>query len=65
VNEFSIRAPSRIKGRPALLRRLRGLHMAVLRFGQHRAQTDIDRRWAAAVSTAIGAALTVARTTGE
>jgi hypothetical protein len=42
------RTPSRIKGGPALERRLHGLLLAVHRFARHRAATPEDRRWAAA-----------------
>ena len=40
---------SRVKGRPALERRMRSLLLAVGRFANYRAFTSRDRRWAAAV----------------
>lgn len=45
----SRRTPSRVTGRAALTRRLRGLLLAVHRFGRCRATTEADRRWAARV----------------
>ncbi len=39
----------RIRGRPALVRRLRGLLVAVHRFGRARAITPEDRHWTARV----------------
>lgn len=41
--------PSRIKGRPALIRRIRSLLVAVHRFGRGRARTRADQQWAAQV----------------
>jgi hypothetical protein len=52
--------PSRIKGRQSLLRRLRGLLLAVARFAEHRARTEADRRWAAAVLDHLAAAVQAA-----
>lgn len=43
----------RVKGRPALTRRLRAVQLAVARFGQHRATSDTERRWAARTFDAI------------
>ena len=40
-------APSRVRGRKALERRLAGLLRAVVRFSLHRASTDADKAWAA------------------
>ena len=37
---------SRIKGKPAIVRSLCGLVIRVHRFGQLRASTEDDRRWA-------------------
>jgi hypothetical protein len=37
--------PSRVKGRPALVRRLRGLLLAVHRYARHRATSAADRDW--------------------
>ena len=39
--------PSRIKGRPSLLRRLRALLVAAHRYGRHRAVSRDDQRFAA------------------
>jgi hypothetical protein len=42
--------PSRVKGRPVLERRTRALLIAVTRFGEHRARTTDERRWAATMA---------------
>ncbi|MCC7034017.1 MAG: hypothetical protein IT179_14435 [Acidobacteria bacterium] len=47
MSGIGARPVHRIKGRPALVRRLRGLLLAVHRYGRHRASTDRDRQWAA------------------
>ena len=39
--------PTRVKGRPALVRRLRGLLVAVHRYARHRAATHADQWWSA------------------
>jgi len=52
---------TRVKGRPALVRRLTALLVATQRFGVLRASTDDDRRWAAKVIDALVTALGVAR----
>lgn len=39
------RGPTRVKGRPALERRLRGVQLALVRYGQHRATRPEDLRW--------------------
>lgn len=51
----------RIKGRPALVRSLLGLLVRCHRFGAHRAITDADIRWCAAVLDALTAAADVAQ----
>ena len=51
---------TRVKGRPALIRRLHGLRLAVSRYGRLRAETDADRRWAACLADALDAAAAVA-----
>jgi hypothetical protein len=43
----------RVKGRPALLRRLRGLLVAAHRFGRARAVTPDDRLWSARLVDAL------------
>ena len=48
---------SRIKGRPALVRSLRGLLLRVHRFGRHRARSRQDMQWAAVRIDALDAAL--------
>jgi len=58
--ELSKHQPSRIKGKPALVRRLRGLLVAVQRFSLHRASTEADRWWSARTLDALTAALSVA-----
>ena len=55
----------RVKGRPALTRRLRGLLIAVHRFSRARATTDADRRWTARMLDALTAALAVADVTAN
>ena len=60
MHELTARAPSRIQGRAALVQSLTGLLLRVVRFGQHRAQTDAEKDWAASVATAIAEALAVA-----
>jgi hypothetical protein len=59
---LSLRTPSRIKGRPALVRRLRGLVVAVNRFGRHRARSREDVWWSARTIDALSIALEVANT---
>lgn len=51
---------TRVKGRSALVKRLGLLVIAVHRFGQHRAVTDDERRWAARVSDALRVTLIAA-----
>jgi len=51
-----LRSGLRVKGRPALLRRLAALRIAVHRFQQYRATTDDDRRWSQRVADALDAA---------
>ena len=48
---------SRIKGRAQLVRRMRGLLVAVHRFGRGRACTPADLRWAAMVIDGLTALL--------
>lgn len=50
----------RVKGRPALVRRLMAVHLAVLRFGRHRARSHEDRVWAQRTSDALAAVVEVA-----
>lgn len=47
MRELDARPVHRVKGRPALLRRLRGLLVAAHRFGRHRATSPAERLWAA------------------
>ena len=54
---------SRIKGRPALVRSLRGLLLRVHRFGRGRARTPQDMQWAARVLDSLYAALATAEGT--
>lgn len=49
--------PSRIKGRPALIRSIRSLLVRVARFGRGRAQTRADQLWAARVIDGLTALL--------
>lgn len=44
------RLPSRITGRGALLRSLRGLLRRIERYAEHRATTSQEQRWAARVA---------------
>ena len=47
MSGMDIRPTHRVKGRAALTKRLRGLLLAVHRFGRARATSDDDRRWTA------------------
>lgn len=49
-------APSRIAGRGALLRSLRGLLRRIERYAEHRATTSHEQRWAARLADALDAA---------
>lgn len=60
---LSLRTPSRIKGRPALVRRLRGLLLAVHRYSRHRASSHGDQWWSARTIDALTVALSVATET--
>lgn len=60
VRELDVRPVHRIKGRPALLRRLRGLLVAAHRFGRHRATSLEERTWSARFIDALTAAVDVA-----
>jgi hypothetical protein len=51
---------SRIKGRPALVKRLRALLIAVHRFGNRRAHTASDVLWCATLLDALTSALAAA-----
>jgi hypothetical protein len=53
-------APSRIKGRASLVRRLRALLIAAHRFGQHRAVTPSELAFAGCVVEGLHATLTAA-----
>ena len=55
----------RVKGVPALRRRLLGLRRAVGRYGEHRARTHAELSWAARVADALDAAVTAAWHTNE
>ena len=52
---------TRVKGIPALTRRLYGLHLAVERFGRHRAQTRDEQAWAGRVAALLAQVITEAR----
>jgi hypothetical protein len=62
---LGVHLPSRVRGRAALLRRLRALLVAVHRFGGHRASTHDDQRWAALVIDALTATVDVADPAGR
>lgn len=62
MRDLGARPLHRVKGRPALVRRLRGLLLAVHRFGRARATTPDDRAWTAHVLDVLTAALDVADT---
>ena len=51
---------SRITGRGAILRSLRGLVRRCERYGEHRAATPDERRWTAHLADALQAAFTAA-----
>lgn len=57
---LGVHQPSRVRGRPALVRRLRGLLLAVHRYGRHRATTPAECLWAARLIDSLTAALDVA-----
>ena len=54
------RLASRVKGRAALTRRLRGLLIAVHRYARQRARTVEELRWTARLIDALTVALNVA-----
>ena len=56
----SRRCPSRVKGRPAIVKSLRALLLRTHRFGRHRARTADDIRWAGALVAALTSALAAA-----
>ena len=53
---------TRVKGRPVLERRLRGLLLAVLRFSRTRATTREDQQWAARTADGLTALLNLPTT---
>lgn len=53
----SRRLPSRVRGRQALQRRHHALHLAVLRFGTHRARSAAEACWAGRVADGLRALL--------
>ncbi len=55
-----VRLPTRVKGRPALVRRLRGLLLAVHRYARHRATAPADRDWCIALLDSLTHAVQVA-----
>ena len=60
MRDIGARPIHRVKGRPALVRRLRGLLLAVHRYGRARALTADDRHWCACVLDALTAAVETA-----
>jgi hypothetical protein len=60
VPEIGAKPIHRVKGRPALVRRLRGLLLAVHRYGRARATTADDHQWTARMLDALTVAVTVA-----
>lgn len=58
--EINARPVHRIKGRPALVRRLRGLLVAAHRFGRHRATSPDERQWSAGLVDALTVAVNIA-----
>lgn len=57
MRDLDVRLQSRIKGRPALERRLRGLLIAVHRFARGRAQSHDDLHWCARTADGLSALL--------
>lgn len=57
-------SPTRIKGRPVLVKRLQGLARAVRLFGEHRARERTDVLWAGKLYEQLRQALDDARGTG-
>src|SRR4051812_26110055 len=60
MSKGQIRGASRIAGRGALLRSLRGLVRRVLRYGEHRATTADEQRWTAKLCDQLEAAYNAA-----
>lgn len=60
MSGITVRPVHRVKGRPALTRRLRGLLLAVHRFARHRATAPADRAWAARLLDVLSHALDIA-----
>jgi hypothetical protein len=56
----SRRCPSRVKGKPALVKSMRALLIRTHRFANHRARSASDVLWAAAVIDALTATLQAA-----
>lgn len=57
MREADRHAPTRVKGRQAVERRLRAVQLAVLRYGRHRATHPADLRWALRAFDAIALVL--------
>ena len=60
MRSVDVRPVHRVKGKPVLVRRLRGLLIAVHRFGRCRASTADDVKWAAAMIDALTSAIAIA-----
>jgi hypothetical protein len=65
MSGLNCRPVSPVKGRPALVRRLRLLLLAVARYGRHRARTHDELMWAARVLDALTVTLDTADPTTD
>jgi hypothetical protein len=60
MSGLGVRPVHRVKGKPALVRSLRGLIIRAHRYAQHRATTPADQVWAAALIDGLFAVLAAA-----
>jgi hypothetical protein len=60
MRDLGFRPQTRVKGRPALLRSLRGLLVRAHRYASARATTDTDRLWSARLIDALTLAVQTA-----
>jgi hypothetical protein len=65
MSGLNCRPVSRVKGRPALVRRLRALLLAVARCAKHRARTHDELVWSARVLDALTVTLDTADPTTD
>lgn len=53
MRDARLLGPTRIKGKPVIVRRLHRLRLALARYQRHRATTDDEHRWAARLADAL------------